>query len=443
VGEECEGELLVISAYRHFGLNAPPFEGRPDPRFFYRAPSHAEALATLQFAVQAGKACTVVLGESGSGKTLLGRMLVQCIGPRTGVLWIHGIGQPAGDTQATVCLPGSLADAPGFGTQRIEEASLAGWIRTHLPRSPATVLMVDNADGLREHSWNDLLAVVTREIRTPKPVSVVLLGLPSLINTLAQPGLVRLRRRIFRTCHLSRLAARDVGRYIRHRVAAAGSQADTPIFNDDAVELVHRLSGGNPALINQICDNAMVDAFGDERTRVDAAHIVATVQSITGGSSACPALPGPRIVPAAAAKPGYTPEERFVPAASTPVRHTQPPPDTPVEMEIKPPPTADESPAPAESRDAPVESTTSVHAPATSPAVDVISTATATASDIGQRPLDVRLQALESRLTDALARVRVARTQPEVTTAPAASGVEIDAPTQGDPPLPPGEHEST
>lgn len=387
----------MIAAYRHFGLNAPPFEGPPDPRFFYRSPAHAEALATLQFAVQSGKACTVIVGESGSGKTLLARLLIQSASLRSGVLWISGIGQPHGDTQATVCLPGSLADAHSFGTHRVEEASLAGWIRSHLARSPATILIVDNADGLQEHSWNDLLAVVTREIRSPKPISLVLLGLPSLANTLAQPALVRLRRRIFRTCQLPRLTRQQSGAYIRERLTVAGREREREIFTPGAVDLIHRLSGGNPALINQICDNALVDAFGDELLLIDAPNIVNTVHAITGSQAPHPILPEPprsRLAP----PPPLAPRSRpFAPAQPAPAAathdfvdhaahqpHHQPGDRTPLETAR----------------------------PAAEPVIsEVVATAAATARDLTCQPIDERLRALESRLTDALARVRVARGQ--------------------------------
>lgn len=281
-----------MEAHQHFGLSVPPFDGTPDPRFFYCAPSHSETLATLEYAVHSGKRCTLILGESGSGKTLLGRVLAHR-GLRTaGLLWIHGVGQPDGSTEMTVCPSGDLQRPIPMGTRHLVQSSLGEWIRTRLPTCGPTVVIVDNADALRDHNWEDLLALATRELRTSHPVSVVLLGLPNLLEILSDPKLVRLQRRVFRTCHLARLTGQDVVAYVRHRwTVAGGDQAE--VFTSAALGLIHRFSDGNPALVNQLCDNAMLDAFSEERHRIDARDVVATLHAITGRTEQRRCLPEP------------------------------------------------------------------------------------------------------------------------------------------------------
>ncbi len=269
-----------MEAYRYFGLTAAPFEGRPEPRFFFRAACHAETLATLQYVVHAGKSCSLVLGESGSGKTLLGRLVAENANRQARILWVHGFGQPDGQTELTVYPPGSLNSSTLASQGGPMDSSLAEWIRTPARLRQRTIVIVDNADALRKHSWEDLLALMTREGRTPKPTSLILLGLPDTLERLSNPRFVRLRRRVFRTCHLVRFTEREVGAYIAHRLTLCGGRAD--LFTPEAIESVSHYSTGNPALINQICDNALVDAFSDERQVVDAEHILASVQAIAG-----------------------------------------------------------------------------------------------------------------------------------------------------------------
>jgi general secretion pathway protein A len=277
------GVPRVMETYRHFGLSAPPFNGPPDPRFFYGTPSYAETLATLQYAVHSGKACTLVLGESGSGKTLLGQTLVESSGARSDVLWVHGLGQPAGDTMASVlCAPGGLASLATLRAKNVPDVPLAEWLRTARPVRPPrrTLLVVDDADGLRPNAWESILSLVTRETPPPIPVTAVLFGLPTLLDTLATPALVRLQRRLFRVCRLLRLTGEEVTAYVRHRIRAAGGQAE--VFTASALALIDQCSEGNPALINQLCDNALVEAFGDDCRCVDAPHVLAAVRGITG-----------------------------------------------------------------------------------------------------------------------------------------------------------------
>ncbi len=271
-----------MEAYQYFGLSSPPFETAPKPQYFYATPAYAEALATLEYALHAGKACTLVLGDSGSGKTLLGQILARKINARTGVLWVHGIGQPPGETEVTVYPTGSFGTRGTQDKQEIRRVRLSDWIRDELPMSRATAAIVDDADGLPPHAWEDIVSLVTREIRTPRPIGVVLLGLPTLLEPLTSEGLLRLRRRVFRTCHLTPLTSADVAGYIRHRVKVAGGDASR-IFSPATYEVLQRFSMGNPALINQLCDNALIDAFADDRKRIEGRHIVGTVHAITGG----------------------------------------------------------------------------------------------------------------------------------------------------------------
>src|SRR5436305_14580193 len=55
--------------HTHFGLQEEPFGVSPDPRFFYRAPQHREAVATLFYAIQQRRGFALLVGPPGVGKT--------------------------------------------------------------------------------------------------------------------------------------------------------------------------------------------------------------------------------------------------------------------------------------------------------------------------------------------------------------------------------------
>jgi type II secretory pathway predicted ATPase ExeA len=293
-----ERRVAVLETYRHFGLSAAPFDERPDPRVFYETPSFAETLATLQFAVGSGKACTLVLGESGSGKTLLGRLLVLRIGLRSDVLWVRGLGQPPGKTIASVVRAAEvLTAAAAPGTDDSTEISLMQWPRTARTaplrrQGGGATLIVDDADRLRANAWEDILSLVADpQLKSGATrVTAAIFGLPTLLDAArleprpprggAHNPFVRLERRLFRICRLLRLTGDEVAGYVRHRIAVAGGRAG--LFTPSALALLYELSEGNPALVNQLCDNALVEAFGDDRPCVDVPHILAAARSITG-----------------------------------------------------------------------------------------------------------------------------------------------------------------
>jgi len=366
-----------MEPYKYFGLNAPPFDGRPDPRFYYAAPSHAEALATLQYTIHAGKTCTLLLGDSGSGKTLLARLLVGALAGRAGVGWVHGIGQPDQRTDLIICPPNRRAGDP-FNQPGLRHTSLSEWMHSDPTATQLSLVVVDNADALRPIHWQDVLSLVTREVRTLRPLSIVLLGLPSLMDTLEAPALVRLQRRLFRTCHLARLSPQDVAGYVRHRLKVAGA-GEREIFTAAALDLLHRFSDGNPALLNQLCDNTLVDAFSEDRAVIDARHVLATVQTITGGVRKRRYLPSPAVVRRTSP---LIPMECRSEARLVRLDAQEPPGEIIMDAagdHAAPPPNTTEDPLPEP-----------------------------------ERPLDERLRALEARLAEALARVREARHRPSL-----------------------------
>src|SRR5262249_40600467 len=57
----------------HFGLREMPFGITPDTSFAYACTSHQEALNTLLVAVKNGEGFIKIVGEGGTGKTLLCR----------------------------------------------------------------------------------------------------------------------------------------------------------------------------------------------------------------------------------------------------------------------------------------------------------------------------------------------------------------------------------
>ncbi|MGB5604811.1 MAG: AAA family ATPase, partial [Gammaproteobacteria bacterium] len=59
----------------HFGLDRPPFKITPDTSMFYEGSQRGAALEALIYAINSGEGIIKVVGEVGSGKTMLCRML--------------------------------------------------------------------------------------------------------------------------------------------------------------------------------------------------------------------------------------------------------------------------------------------------------------------------------------------------------------------------------
>ncbi|MFM2440686.1 MAG: hypothetical protein RLZZ349_413, partial [Pseudomonadota bacterium] len=61
--------------YAHFGLKEPPFKITPNTDFFFSGANRGAVLDALVYAITNGEGIIKVVGEVGSGKTMLCRML--------------------------------------------------------------------------------------------------------------------------------------------------------------------------------------------------------------------------------------------------------------------------------------------------------------------------------------------------------------------------------
>ena len=68
---------------RYFGLVESPFALTPNPRFLFKSRSITEALEHVTRALKRREALIVVTGDAGTGKTLLCRLVLQQLEPRT------------------------------------------------------------------------------------------------------------------------------------------------------------------------------------------------------------------------------------------------------------------------------------------------------------------------------------------------------------------------
>ena len=62
--------------YDYFGLSQPPFKITPDTSLFFPGGNRGAILDAMIYAITSGEGIVKVVGEVGSGKTMLCRMLI-------------------------------------------------------------------------------------------------------------------------------------------------------------------------------------------------------------------------------------------------------------------------------------------------------------------------------------------------------------------------------
>ena len=251
--------------YREFyNLTCNPFELSPDPYFFYPTQRHNEALALLNYGVLRRKGIVVVTGEVGTGKTLLVRCLLDSLAAhKVASAYVYN---PLLTVQSF--LEQVLTDLGLSAVTRSKSEALArlnNYLLTRAREDLTSALVVDEAQLLSEDLLEEIRLLTNLETTQHKLLQIVLAGQPELDQKLDSYQLRQLKQRVGLRCNLLPLELKDVEGYIHRRLELAGaSETNTnkSVFPKEVIELIHRISKGIPRLINTLCENSLMLAYG-------------------------------------------------------------------------------------------------------------------------------------------------------------------------------------
>jgi len=262
-------------AYETFyGLDEKPFAVTSDLRFLYHSTAHDGVLQELVASVGRHDAVTVLTGESGIGKTMLCRALVDQLDRRTLVSFVAGAVPSADDLLKTLLVDFGVISPDEAATGHLAKAShddLAGALRDFLGSlavlQASALLMLDDAHALS--------SAVLREVRELADVAasghllqVVLVGEPGLTRLLRTNDLRAIDGHVTVRVELGPLEEEEVIGYVAHRLAVAG-RGERVEFTDAALRKIFALSRGVPGIVNQLCDRALTLGYQASASRID------------------------------------------------------------------------------------------------------------------------------------------------------------------------------
>jgi type II secretory pathway predicted ATPase ExeA len=239
----------------HFGLSRRPFPSSPDHASYYPATGHEQALQSLLAGLDDGEGVMVLTGGPGTGKTLLCQCLLDRAGPDVTAAFLTHTHMPdrAGLLQAILydlSLP-----YEGLSEQGLRLA-LVDHLVSRFEEGKRTLLVIDEAHHLGVDLLEELRLLGNLEGNAGKAMQVVLVGQPELLETLASPRLSSLRQRLVVRPTLEPMGVEEAADYVLHHLRAAGGAADD-IIDGETLELIARLTGGVPRLLNQVMHHAL------------------------------------------------------------------------------------------------------------------------------------------------------------------------------------------
>jgi len=257
-----------------YQLKQKPFALTPNTALYFNQHSHREALNTMLVALRHSEGFIKIVGEVGTGKTLLCRKLLSMLDSSFIAAYIPNPYLTPEELKSFV------AEELGIKfDRRIPSYKLLSIIYRRLMQlaqaGKQVVLVVDEAQAMPRETIESLRLLTNLETEQRKLLQVVLLGQPELDNLLNRADLRQLKQRIVFSDKLVPLSHRGTMNYVTYRMRAAGSK--TQLFSKGALRLLAIASGGIPRLINILAHKALMLAFGRGDSQVTAFHLARAI----------------------------------------------------------------------------------------------------------------------------------------------------------------------
>ncbi|MCL6414995.1 AAA family ATPase [Aestuariirhabdus sp. Z084] len=260
-----------------FGLREPPFALTPNTDFLVNLNSHQECLNLLRVALSQGEGFVKIVGEVGTGKTLLCRQLLNELTASDVV--VAYLPSPEFDGRELL-----KALARELHIEPLED-DLSHDVRERIFQrlidiargEQRVVLLVDEAQTMGRDTLESLRLITNLETEKRKLLQVVLFGQPELDDLLQGHEMRQLRQRITFSYELQPIVASNIGRYVNHRLSIAGYNGES-LFESAALKRIYNASSGIPRLVNIICNKAMMSAYGKGDRIVSSNHVQRAIE---------------------------------------------------------------------------------------------------------------------------------------------------------------------
>jgi len=244
----------------HFGLTELPFTLTPNTNFFLALEPHNEALAVLMTALKTGEGFIKVIGEVGTGKTLLCRKLLNEIPEHFVTAYIPNPYLNPDELRRAVALELGVKQAQRMSAQLLTQRIQNRLLELH-SKGHSVVLILDEAQALPAESLEALRLFTNLETETRKLLQVVLFAQPELDQRLAQTEFRQLCQRITFSYQLRAMNSNEVQQYIQHRLHVAGYKG-AALFSAKLCKKITKATKGIPRLVNVLCHKMLMLSYG-------------------------------------------------------------------------------------------------------------------------------------------------------------------------------------
>lgn len=249
-----------------FELKKEPFQITPDPSFLYLSHSHREALASIIYGVEKKKGFILIVGAIGVGKTTILRAYLEKTDKfKTKIIYLFDSNISYHNLLRHIFRELAIIQDGDGVCQMVNQ--LQKVLINEYREGRNIILLIDEAQNMPPDTLESLRMLSNLETATEKLIQIVFCAQPEFEKTLNLDELKQLKQRIAVRAVISPLNRQEGFLYITHRLKKA-SDKEPIIFTTGALREIVRYSEGIPRIINVICDNCLISAFGYGKKKI-------------------------------------------------------------------------------------------------------------------------------------------------------------------------------
>lgn len=253
-----------------FGFTKEPFTSDLKTKEILETNALKGVKSRFEYAVRLG-ALGLVTGETGSGKSTAVRYCTEQLHPSEyRPLYVTATSGSIMEVYR------QIASELGIHLSSNSKAVMNRWIKKEISelirgRKIKVVLIVDEASLLRLEVFAELHTICQFD-RDSKPyLPIIFVGQSNLIDKMMYRTSAPLASRIVARSHVEGLDLEEMTGYLEHHLRLSGVK--THLFEQAALEAIHKESGGLQRKTNHLARGALIAAAGDESMVVTAEHV--------------------------------------------------------------------------------------------------------------------------------------------------------------------------
>jgi len=263
----------------YYGFSEKPFDLTPDPKYLYLSPKHKEVLAHLVYGLQENNGFLKIIGEVGTGKTMICRSFLQEL--RTDFSIAYVFNPAINELELLQTINSELGLPSEMDSKKKLVDTLNVFLLSERKKGHRVVVIIDEAQALQVKVLDQLRLLSNLETDTEKLIQLVLIGQPELDQLLKKSELRQLRQRITISWELLPLNRDETRGYIQHRINVALGKGRVQ-FARSAVELIYKYSHGIPRMINVLADRSLLIAYTMNTKKITPKIVRTTVKDVGG-----------------------------------------------------------------------------------------------------------------------------------------------------------------